>query len=190
MKNKLIIIFGSIIIMALIAGTYIWYQKFSNKLNEIQTQNDEKEKSNVLADWKTFQGDSYRIKYPPNFYFNGPSSITSYGPDILGHGGNPPKTEIKIYIYVYPGALNLVGEPLGTLDEWLTKVPIVLEKQEILIDGERAIRSKDQDPTFGSITGNVRIIKDNIGYQIGYAPYESDYADVFNQMLDTLEFIK
>lgn len=195
MKKPILII---IIVLAIITIGYGIYYSSTKQTKEINKPsfNTTQTPNNIISDWVTYQNPDYNysIQYPKNWYIHESSrksvSFTSYNPSVFGQQDVPlPKNMIEVSITIYPEAKNMIAEPLGTLDEWLQKVSFK-ERKDVIVAGERAVRTKREDETFGGFSGDVRIIKNNVAYQIHYSPYDSALVNIFDQMLSSFKFTK
>lgn len=129
----------------------------------------------------------YSVYYPKGWCLDGGSfaTLTSYCDRIPGRGGSPPKNELQVRIIL----LDLAELKLVTLDDWLDRLE-AFDRQEILLDDERAVWAKGRDKTFGDIHIDLRAVRNGTGYQIHYSPSDSELKGVVDTMVSSFRFIR
>jgi len=143
----------------------------------------------VPVGWKTFSDTTYnyQISYPPTFYLNGggiQTNIASVDSSTYQHPGIDQANigiNINLYLDITSIATSLTnwGEQVGFVGSATTTVA-----------GETAIRGKTKDDQLPYYSGDVLVIRNGVGYQLSYYPFDSKYESVFEQMLKTFRFTK
>ncbi|MGH9460206.1 MAG: hypothetical protein ACRD1X_03250 [Vicinamibacteria bacterium] len=150
--------------------------------------------------WKVYENQQYGylIRYPETVRLsaNDLKFVSFYGGNVPAMGGLPPKSAIKISIAPFTNVSQ------ATVDEWVKTFGPRYEQQGVMtIAGERAIYGKKdvgtdtnpEDDIFmptGEFGWDLRVMHKNVGYQISYTPYDSDWKPIVEQMLATFEFTK
>lgn len=155
------------------------------------------------SNWKTYSSVDFSLKYPATWYLNisspGFVNITNYDSSLVPASDAPESPEnIWINISVYPPGKYNNFSANETLESWVNKMGLS-DKQNILVDGIKAIRGKiiytgkEESGYFkkGESSGDyVMVVYNSKGYQISYSPYDSKFISTFDQILSTFKFTK
>ena len=154
-----------------------------------------------IANWKTYNNTDFSLKYPATWYLNisSPGFISITNEDLsLVPGSDAPtsRENISINISVYPPGKYNNFSTNETLESWSNKIGLS-DKQNILVDGTKAIRGKiiytgkEESGYYkkGQLSGDyVLVILNGKGYQITYSPFDSKFISTFDQILSTFKF--